>query len=81
MSTSLLSCSRYVALLGLSDGFMRHDPPQTKCALQCLQSVLSLNPGPQIEARTHLQLGVILKERTKNRDLAKHHVEQAVRLD
>lgn len=52
-----------------------------KRSLQCLQSVLILQPPltPTLEARTHLQLGVLLKQRTKNRDLAKHHVEQAVR--
>ncbi|TRY67660.1 hypothetical protein TCAL_05258 [Tigriopus californicus] len=67
----------YVSLLGLSEAFLQVG--DVKRSLQCLQSVLALSPPltPTLEARTHLQLGVLLKQRTKNRDLAKHHVEQA----
>ena len=81
---------RYVALLGLAENFLKPSPnhPGYKVnpagvlpAIKCLGAIFRLNPRPApiIEARTHLQLGSLLKKETQNVDLAKQHLEQAVR--
>lgn len=49
-----------------------------KECVQCLKAVFTFKPPPRVEARTHLQLGNILLTHTKNIDLAKTHLEQAV---
>merc|ERR1711981_600948 len=78
----------YVALLGLAENFLKPSPnhPGYKVnpagvlpAIKCLNAIFRLNPRPvpHIEARTHLQLGALLKKETQNVDLAKQHLEQA----
>lgn len=68
----------YLSLLGLAEHFRTSNPPNIKCCIQCLQAVFHFKPPPRVEARTHLQLGNILLTHTKNIDLARTHLEQAV---
>ena len=68
----------YLALLGLAEHFRVSTPPNIRMCVQCLQTVFSFKPPPRVEARTHLQLGNILVLYTKNVDLARSHLEQAV---
>jgi len=70
-----------VALLGLADSFIRSGKSGITPAIKCLRAIFRLLPPLPafLQARTHLQLGVLLKNETTNRDLAKHHIEQAVR--
>lgn len=68
----------YLALLGLAEHFRVSTPPNIRMCVQCLQTVFSFKPPPRVEARTHLQLGNILVLYTKNIDLARSHLEQAV---
>lgn len=42
-------------------------------------ALLTFKPPLKMEARTHLQLGQILQQYTNNMDLARHHLETAVR--
>ena len=78
-----------MALLGLAENFLKPSPnhPGFKVnpagvlpAIKCLGAIFRLNPRPlpPIEARTHLQLGALLKRETQNVDMAKQHLEQAV---
>lgn len=69
----------YLSLLGLAENFRTSSPPNIKLCIQCLQAVFHFKPPPRVEARTHLQLGNILLTHTKNSDLTKYHLEQAVR--
>ncbi len=57
----------------------RVNPAGVLPAIKCLGAIFRLHPRPPplIEARTHLQLGVLLLKETQNVDLAKHHLEQA----
>lgn len=66
----------YLSLLGLAENFRTSS--RIKMCIQCLQAVFSFKPPPRVEARTHLQLGNILLQYTKNSDLARTHLEQAV---
>jgi len=66
----------YLSLLGLAENFRTSN--RIKMCIQCLQAVFSFKPPPRVEARTHLQLGNILLQYTKNTDLARTHLEQAV---
>lgn len=68
----------YLSLLGLAENFRTSSPPNIKLCIQCLQAVFHFKPPPRVEARTHLQLGNILLTHTKNADLTKYHLEQAV---
>lgn len=68
----------YLSLLGLAENFRTSSPPNIKLCIQCLQAVFHFKPPPRVEARTHLQLGNILLTHTKNTDLARNHLEQAV---
>lgn len=68
----------YLSLLGLAENFRTSSPPNIKFCIQCLQAVFNFKPPPRVEARTHLQLGNILISHTKNVDLARNHLEQAV---
>lgn len=68
----------YLSLLGLAENFRTSNPPDIKSCIQCLQAVFNLKPPARVEARTHLQLGNILLTHTKNIDLAKQHLDQAV---
>lgn len=68
----------YLSLLGLAENFRTSSPPNIKACIQCLQAVFFFKPPPKVEARTHLQLGNILLTHTKNIDLARSHLEQAV---
>ena len=68
----------YLSLLGLAEHFRVSTPPNIRLCVQCLQTVFNFKPPPRVEARTHLQLGNILVQYTKNVDLARSHLEQAV---
>lgn len=68
----------YLSLLGLAENFRTSNPQNIKACIQCLQAVFFFKPPPKVEARTHLQLGNILLTHTKNIDLARSHLEQAV---
>lgn len=76
-STSQEAC--YLALLGLAEEFRTMNPPNIRNCIQCLLAIFNLKQPPKIEARTHLQLGNILLQYTKNTDLAQSHLEKAVR--
>lgn len=79
MATSASSTDAwYLSLLGLAEYFRTSSPPMIKMCIRCLQAVFNFKPPPRVEARTHLQLGNILLTHTKNIDLAKTHLEQAV---
>lgn len=78
MATSSSQDAWYLALLGLAEHFRVSTPPNIRMCVQCLQTVFSFKPPPRVEARTHLQLGNILVLYTKNVDLARTHLEQAV---
>ncbi|KAF0299353.1 MAU2 chromatid cohesion factor [Amphibalanus amphitrite] len=67
----------YLSLLGLAEHFRSLKPPDIKSCVQCLQAVFNFNPPPRVEARTHLQLGNILLNHTRNSDLARKHLEKA----
>lgn len=76
VSHSFENC--YAALLGLAENYRTASPPNIRLCIHCLQSVFALKPPPNIEARTHLQLGNILLAHTNNGDLAHQHIEKAV---
>lgn len=82
MDSSLVTANNqdawYLALLGLAEYFRTSTPPNIKCCIQCLQAVFNFKPPQRVESRTHLQLGTILLTHTKNIDLARTHLEQAV---
>ena len=68
----------YAALLGLAEHFRTSNPPNVKHCVHCLQAVFTFKPPPSIEARTHLQIGTVLANHTKNVDLALSHLDRAV---
>jgi len=68
----------YVALLGLAEHFRTSNPPDIKLCIHCLQTVFTFKPSPNVEARTHLQIGTVLSSHTKNVDLALTHLDHAV---
>jgi len=68
----------YAALLGLAEHFRTSNPPNVKHCVHCLQTVFAFKPPPSIEARTHLQIGTVLSNHTKNIDLALSHLDRAV---
>jgi len=68
----------YAALLGLAEHFRTSNPPNVKHCIHCLQTVFTFKPPPTIEARTHLQIGTVLSNHTKNIDLAVSHLDLAV---
>ncbi|KAF8786298.1 MAU2 chromatid cohesion factor homolog [Argiope bruennichi] len=67
----------YLALLALAEEFRTMNPPNIRNCIQCLCAIFNLKQPPKIEARTHLQLGNILLQHTKNTDLAQSHLEKA----
>ena len=68
----------YLALLGLAENFRTSTPPNIRLCIQCLQAVFTFKPPPKVEARTYLQLGNILLTHTKNIQIARQNLEQAV---
>ena len=68
----------YLALLALAEEFRTMNPPNIRNCIQCLVAIFNLKQPPKVEARTHLQLGNILLQHTKNTDLALSHLEKAV---
>ncbi|GIX72970.1 MAU2 chromatid cohesion factor homolog [Caerostris extrusa] len=74
-STSPEAC--YLALLALAEEFRTMNPPNIRNCIQCLCAIFNLKQPPKIEARTHLQLGNILLQHTKNTDLAQSHLEKS----
>ena len=72
--------SWYISLLGLAESFRTSNPPNIKLCIHCLQTIFNFKPPPRIEARTHLQLGIVLFTHTKNIDLAREHLEKAVNI-
>lgn len=71
--------SWYLALLGFAEHFRTSSPPKIRLCVHCLQAVFQFKPPQRVEARTHLQLGSVLYHHTKNSDLARTHLEKAVR--
>lgn len=71
----------YLSLLGIAEYFRTSTPPNIKYCIQCLEAVFNFKPPARVEARTHLQLGNILLTHTKNTDLARLHLEQAVSIN
>ncbi|XP_027707113.1 MAU2 chromatid cohesion factor homolog [Vombatus ursinus] len=71
--------SWYLALLGFAEHFRTSSPPKIRLCVHCLQAVFPFKPPQRIEARTHLQLGSVLYHHTKNSELARSHLEKAVR--
>lgn len=69
----------YLALLGFAEHFRTSSPPKIRLCVHCLQAVFQFKPPQRIEARTHLQLGSVLYHHTKNSELARSHLEKAVR--
>lgn len=69
----------YLALLGFAEHFRTSSPPKIRLCVHCLQAVFQFKPPQRIEARTHLQLGSVLYHHTKNSELARNHLEKAVR--
>lgn len=70
----------YISLLGLAEHFRTMDPPNIKRCIQSLQALFTFKPPLKVESRTHLQMGQVLMEYTHNIDLARGHLEQAVKL-
>lgn len=68
----------YLALLALAEEFRTMNPPNIRNCIQCMFAIFNLKQPPKVEARTHLQLGNILLQHTKNTDLAQSHLEKAV---
>lgn len=68
----------YISLLGLAEYFRTSNPPDIKKCIQSLQALFTFNPPTKVVARTHLQMGQILMAYTKNVDMARNHLEQAV---
>lgn len=71
--------SWYLALLGFAEHFRTSSPPKIRLCVHCLQAVFQFKPPQRVEARTHLQLGSVLYHHTKNSELARTHLDQAVR--
>ena len=69
--------AHYLSLLALAEKFRTQEPSNIKACVQCLQAVLTIQPPPKVEGRTHLQLGKLLLHYTTNINLAKTHLEQA----
>ena len=65
----------YLALLGMAENFRQKN--NIRESVRCLQAIFNFKPSPDIEARTHLQLGKMLDVYTNNSDLAKNHLEQS----
>ena len=78
MASTSNDSSWYTSLLGLSEYFRTSNPPNIRLCIHCLQTILGFPPTPEIEARTHLQLGNILLAHTKNIDTSQNHLEKAV---
>lgn len=78
MASSQDAC--YISLLGLAEYFRTANPPNIKKCIQSLQALFTFKPPLKVEARTHLQMGQVLMAYTKNVELARNHLEQAVRL-
>lgn len=70
----------YISLLGLAEYFRTTNPPNIKKCIQSLQALFTFGPPAKVVARTHLQMGQVLLGYTQNIDLARHHLEQAVRI-
>lgn len=69
----------YISLLGLAEHFRSTTPPDIKKCIQCLQALFTFMPPTKVVARTHLQMGQVLLDYTQSLELARHHLEQAVR--
>lgn len=70
----------YISLLGLAEYFRTTNPPNIKKCIQSLQALFTFMPPTKVVARTHLQMGQVLSVYTQNIDLARYHLEQAVRI-
>lgn len=70
----------YISLLGLAEHFRTANPPNIKKCIQSLQALFTFMPPTKVVARTHLQMGQVLSVYTQNIDLARYHLEQAVRV-
>ncbi|XP_055956301.1 MAU2 chromatid cohesion factor homolog [Patella vulgata] len=77
MASTSNDSSWYSSLIGLAEYFRTSNPPNIRLCIHCLQAILGFQPSPEIEARTHLQLGNILLAHTKNIDTSQTHLEKA----
>lgn len=66
------------SLLSMAETFLGQTPPEVPQATRCLLAVLSQHPPPRIEARTRLQLGLVLFHHTNNLLEAREHLDKAV---
>ena len=71
----------YAALIGMAESFRTATPPDMRKCIHCLQAIFTFQPSPDIEARTHLQLGTILLNHTKNLEKAILHLDKAVSIE
>ncbi|KAK6189027.1 hypothetical protein SNE40_005079 [Patella caerulea] len=81
MASTSNDSSWYSSLIGLAEYFRTSNPPNIRLCIHCLQAILGFQPSPEIEARTHLQLGNILLAHTKNIDTSQTHLEKATYFD
>lgn len=67
------------ALLGMAEALRTQDPPKLKMAIKCARSTLSMEISDEMKAICNLQLGKLLFFYTDNFELAKNHLQCAVR--
>ncbi|KAG7273177.1 hypothetical protein CRUP_019304 [Coryphaenoides rupestris] len=63
---------------GFAEHFRTSSPPKIRLCVHCLKAVFQFKPSQRVEARTHLQLGSVLYQHTKNIELARTHLEKAI---
>ena len=62
----------------MAEAFLHLSPCKVPEAVRCLLAVLSLHPPARVEAKTRLQLGLVLFHHTNNLAEAKEHLDKAV---
>lgn len=68
-----------MALVSMAEEFRTQNPPDIRNCVQCLFAILNLRvPYPQIEAKTHLQIGSLLIDNSTSWEHAKSHLKKAV---
>ncbi len=73
-----LSSPSISSLLAMVESFLHQSPPRVQEAVRCLLAVLTLRPPPRTEAKTRLQLGLVLYHHTNNLLEAREHLDKAV---
>lgn len=67
----------YASLLGMAETFRTMSPPNMRLCLHCLKAILTFKLPVNLEARTHLQIGKILFQHSRNDDQIKFYLEKA----